>query len=567
MLEQKSSGSEVISRRQFLQSSAGCIAASSLLAPTLGGATARGRLTPQSDPLYFGAGTPDYPIVDTKYGKVRGITISGVSIFKGLHYGASTGGDNRFLPPKPPMNWDGVQDAFCVGSPCPQIIQEFPFYVDPSRPSEDCLVLNIWSPKPQNGSGALPVMLWIHGGGFANGSGGLSAYDGFNLAKSGNVLVVTVNHRLNIFGYTYLGSQDERFVSSGNCGQLDLVAALQWVQLNIEFFGGDPENVTIFGQSGGGAKVSTLIAMPSAKGLFKKAIVQSGSFLHAADAAHARDVTDRIFAYFKLKPTEIAALQRVSQRDLLSVYQELTKDGFSSLMKFAPVVDGHSLTQQPWTPAAPDMARSISMLVGTTEEEAAAFLGERLRQPIASDAELLTLLQQYKVLSDLPVDRYPRLLEQYRKELPSASRTELLVRISSDTGMWRNALIQAERKLSVGGPPLYMYNTTWKSPLWGGRWASHGVDLGFVFGIPDAPGWLSADDSAQVRAEDDPHNDRYRVTAAMVASWAAFAHSGDPSTATLRWPAYDREHRATMVFDHQIRIVNDPSAALRKLVV
>jgi para-nitrobenzyl esterase len=578
MRDKKFSASASISRRRFLGAGAGCILASPLLAPSLCGAASIMVGSAQPDPLYFGPGTPDYPVVTTRQGRVRGISLNGISIFKGLHYGADTGGKNRFMPPRPPASWDGVRDAFFFGTPCPQIIQESPFYVDPVRPSEDCLVLNIWSPKQRNGADSLPVMVWIHGGAFVNGSGGLPAYDGFNLAAAGNVLVVTLNHRLNVFGYTFIGEKDDRFATSGNVGQLDLVAALQWVQQNIEFFGGDPGNVTVFGQSGGGAKIGTLIAMPSAKNTFHKAIIQSGSLLKVSDKDAAIEVAEQIFAHFKLKPSNASALQDVPPKDLLAAYQNLSPI-FSrtsederpadrrGILNFAPVVDGYALAQHPWASTAPEMARSIALMIGTSDEETASFLGERLRQPVSSDAELLSLVADNQIFGDLPTNRYPRLLEEYKKQLPDASRTELLVRLSTDIGMWRNALIQADAKLFLGGPPLYMYNFAWKNRLWGGSWAAHGNDLNFQFGFPDAPGWMSEEDSPELRAQADPHNDRYRVAKEMMAAWAAFAHSGNPSTSTLDWPAYDIKRRATMVFDHESRVVDDPRAALRRLVV
>ena len=507
-----------------------------------------------------------FPVVQTTSGKIRGRSHDGVATFLGVPYGASTGGANRFLPPRRPAPWRGVRDALELGSPCPQINNEVDYWQDPKVPSEDCLVLNVWSAAERSHRRDLPVMVWFHGGAYMAESAGVRAYDGFNLAMTGEVLVVSANHRLNVFGYTYLGSTaDERFAGSGNVGQLDLLAVLEWVRDNISRVGGDPGNVTLFGESGGGGKVCTTIAIPAARGLFHKAIVQSGSFLRTAEAAEALEQTERLCRALHLTPGDISALQRVPTGTLLATYQSLQQNHMQP--KARPVVDGHVLLSQPWDPHAPALAGQIPMLIGTTTEEAAAFAGDRLKAPFADDAALIDAIDECAVLSGVPKQRYAGLLPTYRRIMPNLSDAQLVVRIATDVGMWRNALIQVARKLEAGGPPVYMYEFAWKTPCFGGYYALHAMDLPFVFGHQDYPTAWDDDDSAAVRAAADLDGERYRLSELVMKAWAAFARTGDPSTTTLKWPPYDLASRTTMVFDRSTQLVNDPRARSRQLVL
>jgi para-nitrobenzyl esterase len=353
-----------------------------------------------------------FPVVETGSGKIRGRSHDGIATYRGVPYGAPTGGANRFLPPKRPASWRGIRDALELGSPCPQVNPEVDYWQDPKVPSEDCLVLNVWSAAGRNQRNDLPVMVWFHGGAYVVESAGGQAYDGFNLAMAGDVVVVSANHRLNVFGYTYLGrAADERFATSGNVGQLDLIAALEWVRDNIAHFGGDPGNVTLFGESGGGGKVSTTIAIPAAQGLFHKAIVQSGSFLRAAEAAEAADQTERLYRVLNVQSGDVHALQRVPTGTLLSAYQSLPQNPLKP--KTRPVVDGHILHRQPWDPSAPELAAQIPMLIGTTREEAAAFAGDRLREPFPDDTALIDAIDECAVLSSIPKQKYGELLPIY----------------------------------------------------------------------------------------------------------------------------------------------------------
>jgi para-nitrobenzyl esterase len=410
-------------------------------------------------------------------------------------------------------------------------------------------------------------MVYFHGGAFVGESSGSPAYDGYNLACTGNVIVVSVNHRLNIFGYTYLGEHsDERFASSGNVGQLDLVAALEWVRDNIEHFGGDPGNVTLFGESGGGGKVSAIIAMPAAKDLFHKAIVQSGSFLKVNDIGDAAATAHRIYERAGIRPGDAPRLQRVPTKRLLAAYQEIIKGGMG-LRTFGPVLDGTVIPHQTWTPHAPAQAARIPMMIGTTLQEAAYFCSERLRRSILDDDALAVGVHRCTVSADIPEEGYPHLVSLYRREMPHLSNAELLVRIGTDVGMWRNAILQTTRKIEAGGPPVFVYEFAWKTPCFGGSWAPHGIDLPFVFGHPDYPKAWDDTDSPSLRAAADAQNTRYQLAVQTMQAWAAFARSGDPSTSALEWSAYDLSVRTTMVFDRQSGSVNDPRSGVRNAIL
>lgn len=514
-------------------------------------------------------------ITKTRQGPLRGRLIDGVAEYKGVAYAASTAGANRFLPPAPPPRHRGVKSALDFGDQCTQVkrlrsTDPYPDWVDASPMSENCLCLNIWIPAMERGS-ARAVMVWMHGGGYSRGSAGVPIYDGHNLAAKGNVVVVSVNHRLNIFGYAQVaGNADERFAASGNAGQLDLIAALGWVRDNIAEFGGDPSNVTIFGESGGGGKVSALLAMPAAQGLFHKAIVQSGSGLDAIPRDEADAAAARVYRQLGLKLGDVASLQRVSAAALYDCYEKLTTASSSSAapaVRFGPVVDGRSIPRQTWTPDAPAGAHAVPMLIGINSDETAAFIDTALAAPIADDAVLLAKIKKYGDRTRAAAVG-ASLIDHYRAAMPALSRQQLLVRITTDIGMWRRALTQAERKHAAGGAPAYLYEFGWTTPCLGGAWALHALEVPFVFGNLDYGVSWDAKDSAAVRAAADPNGDRYRLSEQMIAIWTSFARTGNPTIAALGdWPGYTPERRYTMLLSRESHLTDGMRSEVRPAVM
>ncbi len=320
----------------------------------------------------------DAPVAQTRAGQVRGALVDGINVFKGVRYGATTEG-RRFMPPQPAQPWQGVAEARDYGNQSPQSrpssISLFKTWANPRPASEDLLFLNVWTPAVHDGK-KRPVMVWFHGGGFSTGSGSSHAYDGTRLAKKGDVVVVTVNHRLNAFGYLYLAglSQDSALADSGNIGNLDMVLSLQWVRDNIAEFGGDPGNVLIFGESGGGAKVSTLLAMPAARGLFHKAVVQSGSMIKAQTPERATQGTKAFLQLLGIAPENLAELRTMPMQKIADALNNLPPEG---AVNFGPVMDGRSLPRHPFDPDAPAISAQVPLMVGTIKDETTLLIGAR----------------------------------------------------------------------------------------------------------------------------------------------------------------------------------------------
>ncbi|HEX5228151.1 MAG TPA: carboxylesterase/lipase family protein [Bryobacteraceae bacterium] len=486
---------------------------------------------------------PSGPVVETTAGKIRGGMEDRVAAFRGIPYGASTAGSARFMPPAKPQSWAGVKDCIELGHRSPQaasgLIPEVAA-VDAQEPAgEDCLVLNVWTPSATH-EHKRPVMVWLHGGGFTSGSGGFKIYDGVNLAGRHDVVVVTVNHRLNAFGYLYLADLGgAKFASSSNVGMLDLVAALQWVHDNIANFGGDPGNVTIFGQSGGGAKVSTLLAMPAAKGLFHRAVIESGASLRGIPRDAANKNTESFLAKVGLKPNQIDQLQTVPVDRLT---QALAGG------RFGAVVDDKTLPSNPFDPTAPEISANVPLLIGTTQTEVTFFAGQQL-DPI-DEATARQRIKQNFHIGDADADK---IVAAYKHVDPEISDIDLYLESASDSFAWTNALKAAERKAALGKAPVYMYYFSWRSPVREGKLkAMHCMEIPFVFDNPDAGKPMTGSGE-----------DRYALAAKVSGAWAAFARTGNPSQQGLAWPSYDSSQRATMILDRKCEVVDDPRKEIR----
>ena len=503
-------------------------------------------------------------MVETRYGAVNGFTLNGVHVFKGIPYGASTAGAGRFMPPKPPQPWAGVRETTALGPSAPaafgtaadamgnpDIMAMFDGAAESVPSSEDCLVLNVWTPGTDTAK--RPVMVWCHGGGFFAGSGGGKWNAGLNLAGYGDVVVVTLNHRLNILGYFYLGElAPERYPDSGNVGMLDIVAALEWVRDNIAEFGGDPGNVTVFGQSGGGFKISMLMAMPAAKGLFHKASVQSGSVIRANPKAIATRHAEWMLDELGLTARQIGELESAPLDRLMeAAVVVLKKVGVPGENPFHPVVDGRSLPRNPFDPDAPAISAAIPMLLGTTKDESRMLLAGDVSNFDLTEDQMRSRLIDFLDVGPFETDR---IVAVFRAPRPAATPSDIFFAITNAKMLWTNALVQAERKADQHAGAVYMYRFDWNIPIMGGKLgAPHGSTVPFVFRTVDA---------AQSMVGTGP--ERYPLADRMSNAWLAFARTGNPNHPGLvHWPAFDTQTRATMIFDNACKVANDPDAAER----
>jgi len=496
------------------------------------------------------------PVAATQAGKVRGFEEDGVLVFKGIRYGADTA-STRFMAPKPPAPWSDVKDALAYGNSTrqasgPGSVPLFTSWAADPRPalSEDCLFLNVWTPALRDGV-KRPVMVWFHGGGFTSGSGSSNAYDGVRLVNRGNVVVVSVNHRLNIFAHLYLGEYGEKFADSGTTGILDLIHSLKWVRDNIEEFGGDPDNVLIFGESGGGMKVTTLMAMDDAKGLFHRAVVQSGPYLKLTPAETAAAGTKKIVEQLGLNAETIDQILTLPAEQIEQAARDALVTGERPSWG-GPVLDGKNLKRDPFTPDAPPQSKDVPMLIGTTRTENSLFLG--LRNPETFDITwdkvpaVLTLLAEGKDIA--------KIIAGYRRLRPEYTPTEMIFTATTDAGFHNRSIEQADKKASQGGAPAYFYQLTWITPVDGGKWLSpHALDIGMVF-----------DNVAKSESMSGVGEEQQKIADMMSEAWLAFARTGNPNHPGLpTWPAYTAEERSVMLFDLIPKVMDDPHGPQRKL--
>ncbi|PHY14084.1 carboxylesterase [Caulobacter sp. B11] len=494
------------------------------------------------------------PVVQTTAGQVRGASADGVSVFKGLRYGADTGGERRFMPPMAPEPWSGVQDALAYGAASPQTGKG----EEGETFSEDCLFLNVWTPaKPVKtglaDGGKRPVMVYIHGGAYNTGSGSSPWYDGTRLAKRGDVVVVTVNHRLNAFGYLYLPRlfNDPAVADSGNVGQMDLVLALQWVRDNIAAFGGDPGKVMLFGQSGGGAKIATLMAMPSAKGLFHRAATMSGQQVTVGGPFNA---TRRAQLFLdKLGVRDLAQLRALPADQMLAGLKAVDPVAGAGGVYMGPVLDERSLTRHPFFPDAAAQSLDVPMMVGNTHDETRGFVGW---DPKVFDMSWEQVVAKLPGQFNARIDIDPAtVVDEYRRIYPAYSPADVYFAASTAGRSWKAAILQAEERAKAGAP-AYVYQLDWRSPKDGGIWgAPHTLDIGLVFGTLDARGSIVGTGPDSVAMSNQ-----------MSDAFIAFARTGNPNCAAIpAWEPYTLPRRQTLVFNTPSALVDDPRGAEREL--
>jgi para-nitrobenzyl esterase len=484
------------------------------------------------------------PVVETAQGKVRGLVAeNGINVFKGMRYGASSAGQLRFMPPTPVPKWAGIQDAFEYGDQSPQARGSL---AAAQAMSDDCLRINVWTPGFE---GRRPVLLWFHGGGFEAGSGSSRLYDGTRMARRGDVVIATINHRLNVFGHCYLGGVlGEEFQQSGNVGYLDLIAAMKWVKENIERFGGDPNNVMIYGQSGGGRKVSLCYAGKDAQGLFHKGVVQSGSHLRIQTPEQANRLTENLLKELGIARADAHKLQTLEVETLSAAQRKVIA---AAGARFSPVLDGKTFTAHPFLPNAPTISNHLPMMLGTTRTELTNQMGSIPGIFEMNEAQAKERLKGFLNEKDIN-EGY----DIFKASRPQANSSEVFFTIASARGYVRDQTIMAEQRVKAGGRGnTYVYRLMWRQPVEGGRRVSqHSLDLPFIFDNVAAGERMTGPDTEQTRAMVDN----------MANSWIAFARTGDPNNSSIpKWEPYDLKRRNTMLFDVPSKAVDDPHKAER----
>ncbi|WP_334179832.1 carboxylesterase family protein [Pseudoxanthomonas sp.] len=492
------------------------------------------------------ARTRSSTLATTRSGRIAGVMDRGIHVFRGVPYGADTA-TRRFQRALKEIAWTGTRDATRFGASAPQRGD-----ADGQPVSEDCLFLNVYTPTLRDG-GKRPILVYVHGGGYNNGSGSHPLYDGVNLCRRGDVVVVTVNHRLNAFGYLHLGeSGDERVRDAGNVGQLDLIDALHWVREHAHEFGGDAGNVTVFGQSGGGAKIATLMAMPQADGLFHKAMTMSGQQVTAAGPRAAAQRTTLFLAALGLGPHDVDRVLALPMTRLLEALQVRDPSRVEdTALHFGPVLDSRSLPRHPFYPDAPAQSARIPMIIGNTRDETRAFLGNDTANFALTWEQLPQKLREQQF-----VDLSPEVvIAEYRRLYPDYTPSEVFFAATTAGRSWRGAIIEAEERARQGSP-AWVYQLDWRSPAEGGRLrAFHTLDIPLVFDNVAAEGSKTGTD-ARARA----------MAARMSSALIAFARDCDPNHAGLpAWSPYTLPQRQTMVFDDESGLQDDPRGGERRV--
>lgn len=497
-----------------------------------------------------GAVESDGPVATTAAGRVRGFRDHDINVFKGIPYGADTA-PWRFRPAPPPAPWTGVRDALRFGPRAPQprrIRSSASSATTPEDPvSEDCLHLNVWTPGLRDGR-KRPVMVYMHGGGYNALSANDVLYDGVRLCRRGDVVVVTLNHRLNAFGYLYLAElAGPGFEDSGNVGQLDLILALRWVRDNIVEFGGDPNCVLIFGESGGGAKNACLMGMPLAAGLFQRAASSSGETVTASRPATATARAERVVRALGLPRDRVAAIKTVAMERLIEASRANSYYG--------PVVDGGVLPRDPFAPDAPRCSAQVPFMVGTNHDESRLLIGRGHPAYFhLTWADLKENLAKYaQKMGHLDLDE---VIALYRREHPDYSASDVFFAATTDSRDWRPALVEVERRAALeGAAATYSYELRWGSPVNPQMKAHHALDLPLLFdNVALAPRLTGTSPEA------------FAMAATLSTTYIAFARTGNPNNPRIPfWPPYDLKRRATMAFDLHSRVIDDPRRAARLL--
>ncbi len=516
--------------------------------------TAQGAYDPDAQQLFIG---DDIAIAQTAYGKVKGFILRGVTTFKGIPYGAPTGGENRFMPPRPPKAWDDIRPAVYYGELAPQreygrSPESYSAFVDHwnyDLIGEDCLRLNVWTPGLDGAK--RPVLVWLHGGGFSSGSAvEQDGYEGENIARYGDIVYVSINHRLNSLGFSDLSAVGgEKYRDSGNVGMLDIIAALEWVNKNIANFGGDPGNVTIMGQSGGGSKVCTVSAMPAAKGLVHKGVALSGNTTAANDKEYAQKLGAMILEEAGLTPARIDDLQKIPWDEYMDIANRAAarmraESAGAGRGGFSPVADGINIPVGTFWADGRDDVPQIPMLFCSTFHE---------RTPSRDDASLETITLDGVVEKLTPAygDRARGIVEAYAREFPELKPIEVWAFINSSR---RGVVAAADAKLKQG-QPVWMSWFGFTPPLFDGRLrAFHCIDISF---------WLHNTDHMVTHSGGGkvPR----QISDAMSSALVAFMRTGDPNTSKLpAWPQYTAQTGETMVINVVSEVKNDPDREARK---
>jgi para-nitrobenzyl esterase len=503
------------------------------------------------------------PPVTTRSGAVRGLDLGGVLAFKGIPYGASTAGVARFRPPQPREPWTGVRDAFDYGATAPQGRADqdragfSKLYFTDVAQSEDCLVLNVWTPAADRGG--RPVMVWLHGGAFSSGTASAPISNGAQLARLEDVVVVSLNHRINVLGYLDVGALDPDFAPAVNVGMLDIVAALTWVRDNVSQFGGDPSRVMIFGESGGSLKVATLMAMPVAKGLFHAAAMESGAYVQAGSRDDSRQTAQALLVELGLANGQVSQLQSLPLPTLMAASAKVSAARAAQGLigpggVFASTVDGAILPRHPFDPAPSPLSDTIPLIIGSNRTET-TYINAIDREGFSLGEDGLQL--RVKAMFDHGDDARA-IVASYRKSYPDASPSELYYLVSTDQWLTTASRKIAERKASAGHAPAFLYRFDWCTPVDGGKWrAPHTIEIPFVFQTV-----LNSGIGAQVGPTPD-----LALARRISGAWAALARTGNPNHPALtHWPAYSQRDRPTMIFDSDTRIEHDPGKAQRLLL-